>query len=191
MLKLKRKHQRLLISILVIALALLIGFTQENPELKQTLVSNQPGLYEVEKVSDGDTIIVDMNGTMESVRMIGVDTPETHHPSKPVQCFGRAATAFTTELLGDKKVRLEADPLNSNRDRYQRLLRYVYLPDGTLVNLEIVAQGYGFAYTAFPLSKSEEFELAEDNARLNELGLWADCDVNRYGNGRIETGSEQ
>lgn len=187
---LKPKHRHLLISILVIVLSLLIGFSQSNDEFKEVLVTKQPGLYAVEKVVDGDTVIVDMNGKSETVRMIGVDTPETHHPSKPVQCFGRAATAFTAKLLTNKQVRLEADSSNSNRDRYQRLLRYVYLPDGTLVNLEIVAQGYGFAYTAFPLSKSEEFELAEDNARLNNLGLWNECDINHYGDGRIETDNE-
>src|SRR3989344_374405 len=115
--------------------------------LKSAAVINQPGLYRVNKFDDGDTIAVDMNGTEETIRFIGVDTPETHDPRKAVQCFGQAAANFTKNLIGTSNVRLEADPLNTNLDRYSRLLRYVYLPSGALVNSEIIKQGYGFAYT--------------------------------------------
>jgi len=136
---------------------------------------NQPGLYEITEFADGDTISVDMNGRTERVRFIGVDTPETHDPRKAVQCFGKAAARFTKQLIGQQRVRLESDSLNTNRDRYNRLLRYVYLPDGTLVNLEIIKQGYGFAYTYFPFAKSDEFKMAETVARQQERGLWKDC----------------
>ena len=132
---------------------------------------NQPGLFKVTEFVDGDTIAVDMNGTKEKVRFIGVDTPETHDPRKAVQCFGQAAADFTKKTIGSNRVRLEADPQNTNRDRYNRLLRYVYLPDGTLVNAEIIKQGYGFAYTFFPFSKLDEFRSYEKTARENNKGL--------------------
>lgn len=134
-----------------------------------------PGYYQVEEIVDGDTIIVNMSGKSEIIRLIGVDTPETHHPSKPVQCFGYAATDHTSELIGNFPVRLEADDLSSNRDRYDRLLRYVYLPDGTLINQKIVEDGYGFAYTSFEFSKASEFVSSEESARSNDRGLWSAC----------------
>lgn len=145
--------------------------------------SDQPGLYEVTEFIDGDTITVDMNGQDETLRFIGVDTPETHDPRKAVQCFGLAAAEFTKNLIGNNRVRLEADPLNTNRDRYDRLLRYIYLPDGRLVNAEIIKNGYGFAYLGFPFTKSEEFASYEKNAREQNIGLWSNCDpkLNDFG----------
>lgn len=142
-----------------------------------------PGTYSVIEFNDGDTIVVDMNGNKEKIRFIGIDTPETQDPRKPVQCFGKAASNFTKNLIGDNPVRLEADPLSSNRDRYNRLLRYVYLPDGTLVNAQIIREGYGFAYTSFPFTKSEEFKAYENNARTENKGLWNSCEPekNKYG----------
>src|SRR5690606_21115102 len=105
----------------------------------------QPGMYHVLRAEDGDTITIAMEGREERVRLIGVDTPETQDPRKPVQCFGRAASEFTKNVVTNKSVRLEADPENTNRDRYNRLLRYVYVDD-VLLNAEIIKQGYGFAY---------------------------------------------
>lgn len=141
----------------------------------------QPGLYRVLRVEDGDTITVDMNGVTERIRFIGVDTPETQDPRTSVQCFGKAASEFTKSFIGSHPVRLEADPANTNRDRYNRLLRYVYLPDGRLVNAEIIRQGYGFAYVLFPFSKLEEFRAYEQQARKNNLGLWGACDIRQDG----------
>ncbi len=150
---------------------------------KQTAVSTQPGLYHVTQFIDGDTIAIDMNGKEEKVRFIGVDTPETHDPRKAVQCFGTVAAAYTKSLIGNNNVRLEADPLDTNRDRYDRLLRYVYLPDGRLVNAELVRQGYAFAYLGFPFSKSNEFRAYQTNARTNNLGLWGSCTPTTNTNG--------
>ncbi|MBI3624362.1 thermonuclease family protein [Candidatus Saccharibacteria bacterium] len=150
---------------------------------KQFLQQTQPGLYHVSIFYDGDTIAVNMNGVNEKIRLIGVDTPETHDPRKALQCFGQAAAVFTKQLIGNSSVRLEADALSSNRDRYNRLLRYVYLPDGRLVNLEIITQGYGFAYTGFPFTKSDQFVAAQTAARQASKGLWHDCQPikNQYG----------
>ncbi len=156
----------------------------------EQLTASQPGLFRVLEVADGDTITVDMNGVKETVRFIGVDTPETHDPRKPVQCFGRAAAAFTKDLLDGKEVRLEADPLNTNRDRYGRLLRYVYLADGTLVNTELIRQGYGFAYLSFPFTKLDEFRDLERQAREQNKGLWSECSPTLDENGYINSNPE-
>lgn len=130
-----------------------------------------------------------MNGTIETVRFIGVDTPETHKPNTPVQCYGPEATTYTKQLIGNQKVRLQADPLNTNRDRYGRLLRYVYLPDGTLLEQKLIEQGYGFAYTYFPLSRAEEFRAYEQTAKKANLGLWAACQVKVSSDGGQQTNS--
>lgn len=119
-------------------------------------------------VIDGDTIVLDRN---EVVRLIGVDTPETKDPRKPVQYFGQEAYEFTKGLVEGKKVRLEYD--QDTKDKYGRTLAYVYLEDGTFINAEIIKQGYGFAYTEFLFKYLEEFRQYEKEARENEVGLWA------------------
>ena len=130
----------------------------------------------VTRVVDGDTLVVDIAGQEERVRLIGVDTPETVHPNKPVERFGKEASAFTKRVAEGETVRLESDPQNSNRDRYSRLLRYVYLPDGTCLNEEIIRRGYGFAYVKYPFSKMEEYRLLERTAREESRGLWRQPD---------------
>lgn len=173
-----RRKLYLLIFALVITAGLLLaqrlGWLKTTADTASEL---QPGQYQVLSFEDGDTITVDMNGKSERIRMIGVDTPETQDPRVPVQCFGRVASEFTKSLIGTDPVRLEADPTNTNRDRYNRLLRYIYLPDGRLVNAEIIKQGYGFAYTLFPYEKLEEFREIEASARQQNLGLWGSCDI--------------
>lgn len=128
----------------------------------------------VTNVTDGDTIEVALGGMVERVRLIGVDTPETSHPSRPVECFGREAAAFTREMLSGQTVLLEADPSQDNRDRFNRLLRFVWLPDRRLANYEIIAQGYGFEYTfRTPYRYQAQFKAAERAARAAQAGLWA------------------
>lgn len=138
---------------------------------------NQPGLYRVAHYVDGDTIVVDMNGHNETIRFIGIDTPETHKPNTPVQCYGPAAAAHTKAVIASAggSVRLSSDKLSTNRDRYNRLLRYVYLPDGTDVNQLNVEQGYAFYYPYFPFSKSDQFAKAERAAQAAKRGLWRNC----------------
>jgi len=120
-------------------------------------------------VIDGDTIVLDGN---EIVRLIGIDTPETKDPRKPVQYYGREAYEFTKRLVEGKKVRLAYD-LNK-KDKYGRTLAYVYLEDGTFLNAEVVKQGYGFAYRYFLFKYFDEFKQYERDARENEIGLWSD-----------------
>jgi micrococcal nuclease len=132
------------------------------------------GSYKILEFVDGDTVIVDMGGQAEIVRFIGIDTPETHKPNTPVQCYGPAAAAYTKNRIGSQRIKLVADTLTTNRDRYERLLRYVYLEDGTNLNQELVAKGYAFAY-AFPFAKSNEFARAMEQAQTAQAGLWGNC----------------
>ena len=98
----------------------------------------EPAWRTVERVIDGDTVVLDGG---ERVRLIGVDTPETVHPTKPVERFGREASEFTKSMAEGQRVRLEYESGGDREDRYGRTLAYVYLGDGTLLNREIIEQG--------------------------------------------------
>lgn len=173
----RRLTKRRIFNLIVgLILALAASYAAKYPERTAQIASTIPaGTYRVTEFVDGDTIAVDMNGHNEKIRMIGVDTPKTHDPRKSVECFGQAAANYTKQLIGDKPVRLEADSLSTNRDRYDRLLRYVYTSDGKLVEAEIIKNGYGFAYVSFPFNKLEEFRGYETQAREQNNGLWAGC----------------
>lgn len=138
-------------------------------------IVSKDDLYEVLSVVDGDTIVVDLNGVKETVRLIGVDTPETVHPSKPVQCFGTEASARTKNWLTDRKIVLVGDPSQGARDKYGRLLAYVRRDDGLFVNRELISEGFAFEYTYnLPYEYQAEFKAAEAAAREGKKGLWAD-----------------
>jgi endonuclease YncB( thermonuclease family) len=128
----------------------------------------------VARVVDGDTVDVTLDGQTIRVRLIGIDTPEIVDPRKPVECFGREASARAHELLDGQVVFLEDDPSQGDVDRYGRALRYVWLADGRLINLEMVAQGYAFACTYDqPYTYQAQFKQAERDAREQQRGLWA------------------
>lgn len=145
----------------------------------EAIKSNGLKLYSVTKVVDGDTISVNMDGEIETLRLIGINTPETVDPRKPVECFGKEASDKAKQLLTGKKVYLEADATQGERDKYQRLLRYVWLEDGTFFNKLMISDGYAFEYTYnTPYKYQTEFKQAEQEARTTKKGLWADnvCD---------------
>ncbi|HLA81295.1 MAG TPA: thermonuclease family protein, partial [Thermoleophilia bacterium] len=125
------------------------------------------GPFRVTRVLDGDTIVLD-NG--ETVRLIGVDAPETHHPEIPVQRFGKEATEFLRRLVEGFECTLEYEP-NKVRDQYGRLLAYVFVGD-RLANAEIIRRGYAYAYTRFPSRRQAEFIMLEREAREKQYGLW-------------------
>jgi micrococcal nuclease len=102
----------------------------------------------VERVVDGDTVVVRLDGQPVKVRLIGVDAPESVDPRKPVERFARESAAFLRSLVEGKRVRLAYEPAGARVDKYGRLLAYLYLePGGLFVNREIVAKGFGHAYT--------------------------------------------
>lgn len=125
----------------------------------------------VKRVIDGDTLHLTNGG---KVRLIGVNTPETKHPQKPVEYFGKEADLFTKRMVEGKEVHLEFDW--QRRDKYGRLLAYVYLADGGFLNAEIIKQGYGFAYTKYPFRYLAEFKRYEKEAREQRRGLWKDSE---------------
>ena len=146
---------------------------------EQNNQDNSSPLYQVTAVVDGDTIKVNIDGTVKTLRLIGIDTPETVDPRKPVQCFGVEASNRTKELLLNKKVRLEADPSQGELDKYSRLLRYVYLEDGTFFNKKMITDGYAYEYTYnTPYKYQVEFKQAQVDAKNSKLGLWADSACN-------------
>ncbi len=162
-----------------------------NIDVRATSVKIADGFSHVVRVIDGDTIVVEVDGIQEKIRLIGVNTPETVDPRKPVQCFGKEASAFVKNLLTptwefdsqvgtNSYVRLESDPSQGDRDKYGRLLRYVFLSDGTLMNKTIIDEGYGHEYTyRTPYRHQTDFKNAERTARESQKGLWVNgaCDT--------------
>lgn len=140
--------------------------------------SLQTSNVKVVRVIDGDTVELE---TGETLRYIGIDTPETKHPKKPVQCYGEEAYQVNKKLVEGKSVRIEKDV--SNVDKYKRLLRYVYIstqasPSGILVNDYLVRNGFAFA-TTFPpdVAMADQFLEAQRIARVNNRGMWKSCSI--------------
>ena len=134
------------------------------------------GSATVTKVDDGDTIEVDIGGRDETIRLLGIDTPETHHPTQPVECFGAEATARTQALLPEgTEVRLVRDV--EARDRFGRLLAYVYrAEDGLFVNLALAEDGFAAALDIAPNgAHAVELGGAVARARSEGRGLWGSC----------------
>ena len=131
--------------------------------------------YPVTSVSDGDTIKVTINGKTDTVRLIGVDTPETKDPRKPVQCYGKQASDFTAQQLNGTSVRLEPDSSQQERDKYGRLLRYVYMQNGTLFNQRLIESGFAYEYTYQnnPYQYQDNFRQAQKQATQQQVGLWS------------------
>ena len=181
------------ITILIFALAVLvvgIYFRGQTPKAVVSGIQTDSStkieygqLIKPAKVIDGDTIVLSDGN---SLRYIGIDTPEEFDERKPVQCFAKEAADRNKQLIGDNQIKFYKDI--SDRDKYGRYLGFVYLADGTFVNLELVKEGYAFAYPYAPdNSKASEFKAAEDYAKSNKLGLWANCSVTKLSTGREQT----
>src|SRR4051794_18049746 len=129
----------------------------------------------VVRVVDGDTIHVRLGGVEEKVRYIGIDTPESVKPGTPVQCFAKRASAYNERLVGGERVRVVRDA--EARDRYGRLLAYVYRArDGLFVNAELVRGGYAQPLTIPPnVAHAEQFRRLAAAARRAGRGLWSAC----------------
>lgn len=141
--------------------------------------STEPRVFtnaQVKKVVDGDTIevVFDNASSSAKIRLLGINTPESVDPRRPVECFGKEASRFLQGIIDAKRIRLEEDLQADDRDKYGRLLRNVVLEDGTDVNALLVKEGYAHAYLSFPLNKQRKNELArlQEEARVAKRGLW-------------------
>lgn len=164
------------ISVLAVVVALLGAGCTNRSTAGHDARAGRAGAAEVVGVVDGDTIVVRLGGAEERVRLLGIDTPESVDPRSPVECFGKEAAAHTASLLPPgTPVRLVRDV--EARDRYERLLAYVYrIDDGTFVNLRLVEDGYAAVLTYPPnVAHADEFVAAAGEARESGRGLWSAC----------------
>jgi micrococcal nuclease len=159
-------------SALVVALAFMLATVAPSSIVAQHVDAPPATII---RVIDGDTLdIAFVDGHVERTRLIGIDTPETKHPSKPVQCYGPEATARTTELALGTAAEVELDVQQG--DRYGRLLAYVYI-DGQMLNFQLAAEGYALPLTIPTNVKyAEQFVAAAASAREQNLGLWPACE---------------
>ena len=155
--------------LLLAAVAVLVVVLRDHPR------ATTFGRAQVVRVVDGDTIRVRLDGHTERVRYIGVDTPESVKPGTPVQCFAERAAAANRALVAGRRVRLVGDA--EARDRYGRLLAYVYRePDGAFVNAALVRDGYARTLTIPPnVAHRADFSRLAGEARRAGRGLWRAC----------------
>lgn len=155
-----------------------VKITQPEPEKPQVVTAPtiQTNALVVRTV-DGDTIEVIEDGKVEkqTVRLLGINTPESVDPRRPVECFGKEASKRAKELIEGKRIRLDADVQADDRDKYGRILRKVTMEDGEKFNERMVAEGYAMAYVSFPMNAEYKRELKklQEEARLAGRGLWA------------------
>ena len=144
-----------------------------------TVANPQLVYYKVTSVIDGDTLHVDVDGSDVKVRLIGINTPETVDPRTPVQCFGKEASNRMKELASGQMVYLETDPSQSTYDAYGRLLAYVFLKDGEMLNRKMIAEGYAYEYTYLaPYKYQKEFRQLQNFAHASGYGLWSPSTCN-------------
>jgi len=138
---------------------------------QQTKVASD--CYKITYFYDGDTIKLDIGGKEEKIRLLGIDTPEMNFDSsKKPDCYAQEATDKIKKIINNSCVKIKRDSLAGDKDKYGRLLRYIYLPDNTFVNLEMVKQGYAFNYIYSDNEFKKEFTQAEEQAKGQRLGLW-------------------
>ncbi|HEY9583831.1 MAG TPA: thermonuclease family protein [Candidatus Paceibacterota bacterium] len=171
-----KKYKLKIILILIIILVSTLGTYFSRPNYKKKIPKIDPKEeYKVYKILDGDTFQIKVKKDIVTVRMLGVDTPETVDPRKTVQCFGKEASDKTKEILNGKSVKLELDSTQSKTDKFQRILAYVYVDD-LLVNKYLIEIGYAHEYTYdIPYRKQAEFKEKEREARKGKFGLWGNA----------------
>lgn len=145
--------------------------TVDGPGLTRPATAEGP--YAVDRVVDGDTVRVVVDGESARVRLIGIDAPETNHPRLPVQCFGYEATQHARDLVGGKDVYLEYDPSQGRQDRFGRELAYVWFDGDRMLNYEMIRDGFGHEYTySAPYRYRDLFTQAQHEAAASDRGLW-------------------
>lgn len=180
--KLKRGLQAFLVVLFALVSLIFTNEYQREPNVSNPLVSAD-GYYIVTDVVDGDTIKLQMEDGVETARLIGVNTPETVDPRREVECFGREASSFLKAQLLNQQVAIAFDPTQDQRDRYGRLLLYVWLIPGlpadaepVFINKLLIAEGYAYEYTyQKPYQYQQEFKQAQTSAESANKGLWGSC----------------
>ena len=155
-------------------------FPQPSVSTSQTQDVNDWNKYDgktftVTKAVDGDTIDIDIpDGKYRTtrIRLLGVDTPETKKPHTPVMYYGPEASKFTADTVLGKKVTVIMDRLSGPRDKYHRLLAYIKLDNGKILNEELISEGFAYAYTPFKHSYYDKYIQLEKTAREQKKGLW-------------------
>ncbi len=155
------------------------GPTVKEPEQKGSSAPQQETtVYEVVRVIDGDTIEIKSADGIRKVRMIGIDTPEKNHPSKPVECFAKEATNHLTQLISGKSVSVEADSSQDTKDKYDRYLYYIFL-NGQNINNQMISDGYAYEYTYnTPYKYQNDFKKSQITASDGNKGLWSPSTCN-------------
>ncbi len=143
--------------------------------IEKEKIIKMPMLYKVVSVIDGDTIQVEFDNEIENIRLLGIDTPEVASPYTEEECFGQEAKEYLKQLLDGKEVYLIPDKQSSDQDKYDRLLRYVFLPDGLFVDAELIKNGYAYNYIYEPFEFMKYFDFLEKEAREDARGLWGEC----------------
>jgi len=193
----RSKHTQNMIKIIIgIAIGLYVayfGFSNPTDVTQQVLndtaetypveaTSQKNTLYKVLSVTDGDTFKVSIKGVVESVRVLGINTPETKYSNRGVECFGAEASSYATTLLENTSVQLTSDDSQDTRDKYGRLLAYVTLPDGRDFGQVMIADGYAYEYTfkGRTYKNQDLYKAAQTQAQEENVGLWADggCENN-------------
>jgi endonuclease YncB( thermonuclease family) len=131
--------------------------------------------FKVVNIVDGDTVDIDIpDGKYKTtrVRLLGVDTPETKKRGEAIMYFGPEASAFVTGVALGKNVTVIIDTVSDVRDRYGRLLGYIRLPDKTILNEEIIRQGFGYADLRFKHNDYDSYVDMMDSAISGKVGLW-------------------
>lgn len=136
--------------------------------------SVREGPYPVARVVDGDTFTIKLGSQTTKVRVIGIDTPESVDPRRPVQCFGKEASARASALLSGKNVWLEVDPNQDTRDRFGRLLRFVWIDNTIDFGLTMIRDGFALEYTYdLPYRYQAQYRSAQVAAKETAAGLWS------------------
>lgn len=169
-----KKIKKLLSAAILIAVGFLLVYAGVKSQHNTGSATPISPTYRVKNVLDGDTAQIEINGQTKTVRFIGIDTPETVDPRKPVQCFGREASQRAHELLDNQIVGLENDIEVGEQDKYGRLLRYIILSNGEIYNKKMISEGYAHEYTYQNQNYryQSEFKQAESQARSLGVGLW-------------------
>ena len=124
----------------------------------------------VTRIVDGDTVVAEVNNKQEKIRIIGINTPESVDPRRPVECFGKEASAKASKLLLNKDVTLEN---YQERDRHGRMLGYIRLSDGTDFGKEMIETGYAYSFKSYSHRRLAEYNRIEKVARKDSMGLWS------------------